>query len=439
MTWKYLPVLNACIQVTVTIGLGAVLSYFKMFDKSFVPAATRFVFYVGLPSLVILGIGIGVDFYSKAFIWKYIFGFLILRAIALVMSFGSVVIRRKQSPSASGGIGQVAVQWLCLTWISTVIMGVPILTALFNNPQEGRFYGLLAGISSFIFQLPLQLFFLECHALEQDQLVSTTSSGKQTASEKDIEPGHAASADLIESERNPSEKDIEPGLAANAVLIEPERNPIAENESTLNVAESTEVQVKNAGNRWFMCDSLTSNTHLWTKVLFRICKNPVLWGIFVGFLLSLTTIGQRYLNPKGDDYVEGLDWIRATLSWLSACVSPVSLFAMGIWMQQQGRHLVTIKPLHLSLYMLSKLVIVPLIMVGLAKALNLSDRDGRAAVLIASLPISLASFVLGEQYSIGKDVLSANVAVGSLLMLPTVIIWNLVMDAVDLFPDYMEE
>jgi predicted permease len=73
-------------------------------------------------------------------------------------------------------------------------------------------------------------------------------------------------------------------------------------------------------------------------------------------------------------------------------------------------------------------------MVGLAKALNLSDEPGRAAVLIAALPISMASFSLANRYGVGEAVMAENVTVGTLLILPTVIIWNLVMDKVDLFP-----
>jgi predicted permease len=64
------------------------------------------------------------------------------------------------------------------------------------------------------------------------------------------------------------------------------------------------------------------------------------------------------------------------------------------------------------------------------------DEPGRAAVLIATLPISMASFSLGSRYHVGEAVLSTNVAVGTVLMLPTVIIWNLVMDKVGLWTTY---
>jgi predicted permease len=84
--------------------------------------------------------------------------------------------------------------------------------------------------------------------------------------------------------------------------------------------------------------------------------------------------------------------------------------------------------------MVAKLVIVPLVMVGLAKAIHLDDQTGRAAVLIAALPISQASFVLGDRYKIGQAVLSENVALGTLLILPTILIWNIVMDELGIFP-----
>ena len=47
---------------------------------------------------------------------------------------------------------------------------MPISGAVLGDPQKGKTYGILAGISSLIFQLPLQLFILECHLLEQDDL-----------------------------------------------------------------------------------------------------------------------------------------------------------------------------------------------------------------------------------------------------------------------------
>mmetsp|Transcript_14447 Transcript_14447/g.27083 ORF Transcript_14447/g.27083 Transcript_14447/m.27083 type:complete len:256 (+) Transcript_14447:1-768(+) len=173
---------------------------------------------------------------------------------------------------------------------------------------------------------------------------------------------------------------------------------------------------------------------IWMKILVKIVHNPVLWAIAVGFILTLSTAGPRFLNPSSPDYIYGLGWIFITLSWFGDCVSPLSLFAMGIWMQQEWRTLFSIPIWSAILYMTAKLILVPMIMVGLAKAVKLDDQTGRAAVLIAALPISLASFVLGSRYKVGEVVLSENVALGTILVLPTILVWNLVMDELGIFP-----
>ena len=99
-------------------------------------------------------------------------------------------------------------------------------------------------------------------------------------------------------------------------------------------------------------------------------------GISLGLVLSLSTAG-KYLNCPGETCIQGLAWIPNTLGWLGACVSPVSLFAMGLWMHKQHRTVLSMHVLKLSSYMLSKLVLVPLIMVGLAHIMKLSDEAGR--------------------------------------------------------------
>lgn len=103
-------------------------------------------------------------------------------------------------------------------------------------------------------------------------------------------------------------------------------------------------------------------------------------------------------------------------------------------MESQGSQLFQLRWQTAFFFMLSKLVIVPLIMLGLAIAADLDDVPGRAAILIAALPISLASFSLASNYNIGQAVLSENVAMGTLLLLPTIVIWNLVLDGLDIFP-----
>jgi predicted permease len=51
-------------------------------------------------------------------------------------------------------------------------------------------------------------------------------------------------------------------------------------------------------------------------------------------------------------------------------------------------------PLQAVLYMVVKLVLVPLLMVGCAFMVGMDGEYGRAAVLVAALPVSSATFAL---------------------------------------------
>jgi len=345
--------------------------------------------------------------------------FLVLRAASLILALGAVLFTNWRDKYRSKGIGHVAVLWLSLTWISTVIMGVPICSAVFGNPNLGRKYGILAGVSSFIFQLPLQLMFLECHATEKQSRLNLPVSDEEDQSSSEV-----------------------PKLDCTMVTIQettdhsntPHGGEDQEQEDVIAASLSTHTHAD--GIKWWSLVHVEhlSSSELWLKITKRILRNPVLWGIFWGFVLSLSTAG-KYLRCPSESCILGLNWIPLTLGWLGATVSPVSLFAMGLWMHGQGtRQLFSVGIFKLSMSMVSKLIIVPLIMVGLAKGLRLSDEAGRAAILIATLPISLASFSLGRQYQVGEKDLAANVAAGTLLMLPTVLVWNIVLDKVGLFP-----
>ena len=271
--------------------------------------------------------------------------------------------------------------------------------------------------------MPLLLFFLECHALDQEIIAS-----KRGVTTNDV-------GGCIEND------DEEPSISHEVL---PESGVVAVLPPELAVEEIPEIPriepakvVDERSERNARLLGLVLRRDVWVRILTNFIHNPVVLGIVCGFILTLSTLGPRFLNPKSDEYIPGLGWFWFTTLWLGDCVSPVSLFAMGVWMQDSGiRKLVFSVPIHTTvIYMLSKLVIVPLIMVGLASAINLGDDNaGRAAVLIAVLPISMASFTFGSKYQIGESILSTNVALGTALLLPTIIIWNVVLDAWHLFP-----
>ena len=164
-----------------------------------------------------------------------------------------------------------------------------------------------------------------------------------------------------------SSPDSDEGAVVEATIAP---NP---NDATIDEVGITknETEATRRIDRWPLWRKFATNTDLWKDILFRVGTNPVIWGILWGFLISLSTFGRRFLLPTSNDYLSWLQFFVDALSWFGDCVSPVSLFSMGIWMQAQGRNIFSIGYRQISLFMLSKLVLVPLITVGLAKAFQL--------------------------------------------------------------------
>ena len=397
-----------------------------IFDaKTFVPQSTKYVFYVALPCLVVNALGININLYDDNHIWDFISAFLILRAIALLIAFLVVVTqghRHGHHGTGTGkGIGDVAALWLAMTWISTVILGKPIAAAVFGSEMKGAKYGILAAISSFIFQLPFQLFYLECHLLEEEILLGNTNL------DPDVESAQTSqSAEVDESPTT--------GLKLNKEVFDsPAVDKPLPHEEPIDVNNEAEATTQEGTTRITMWLQFAGRRDIWTKILKQALRNPVLEAIGVGFILTLSTIGPTYLKTSSEEFVPGLGWISATLSWIGETVSPIALFTMGVWMYDQGKDIFRLSCTAATLFMVSKLVLVPSIMIGIAKMLNLANEPGRAAVLIAALPISMASFSLANRYGIGETIMLENVALGNLLILPTVMIWNIVLDEAGIF------
>ncbi len=274
------------------------------------------------------------------------------------------------------------------------------------------FFGLMAGISSFLFQLPLQLFFLEASVLERQMLTPEVTDEETPTVEKESTPPH---------EIHKVDEDTH---------LEEEHTEIKMDSDSKPEAPKSRLAL------WL---ELISRRDILTQVTGRVIRNPVLWGICIGFIISLSTFGKTYLRRLNDDkepntnYVEGLEWFVALLNWLGDMVSPLSLFSMGVWMHQQGKDLISVSWLELAGSMLVKLVLIPLLMVGLVDVYDLPNTYARSAVLVAALPISLAAFSLGKQFDIGEASLAANVTMGTILMLPALLAWIEVMDHFELY------
>ena len=381
-----------------------------------------------------------------------------LRAVTLVcctLLFGGAL---------RGSVGDVAAAWLCTTWVSTVVMGTPLLRAVLGPAYAPL--GVVAGISSYIFQLPLMLFLFEVDAWRRAK--REQQAGQQQQESRDGEGGSKEGS----ARRTPT-----PSTDAAAVAV-----------GALDVRASggaAEDAPPSRTRRWrWACGWLPLvGPQQRERLALRLLTNHVLWGVGIGVVLSLSKIGPKWLNPgtglNGTDgprtataprlcaptyparagtppaqrnptFCPWVAFISVLLDYFARCTEPVAFFATGeeaLTLRPAGwgaggseRRCLTLRPAgwgaggserrcltgwlggavqhahpsattpagmwmvgrsplacgawQAALYMVAKLVLLPLLAVGCAAAVGLGGASARAAVLLAALPISPAAFAV---------------------------------------------
>ena len=415
--WRYTPVLNVCVQLLLSCLLGAVAASAGVVPPPARRALQTFVFHVALPLHVCRGVALRVDFRDRA-LYPFVGVFLVIRALALLASAAAVLTPRARFPNPRVHpladdrpvvlgdptlASRLCETWLGLSWFSTIVVGLPVLTAALGDQNLAFRLALQAAISSFIFQLPGILLLLETHAATP------------------LVPAPDA-----------------PLLAARALA--------------------------------------------------RLAKNPVLWGIASGIVLSVTRAGQWLDAPSHPptSASQNAAFIEATARSFGAVVTPLGMFVTGAWMAHRGTEMrgtpgtpgttqtegtspsghtpsapplefVSVAPqpgtnpspapspspspspsptrapvvsssrsrLAFSLCVLvAKLVVVPAVTFALSRATGvLSREEVIGATLIASLPVSVASVVLTERHGAPSDIVAAQVVGGVACVLPATLAW----------------
>jgi predicted permease len=289
----------------------------------------------------------------------------------------------------------MVIDWMVSCWISTVVLGMPLITAVLG--VQYAVLAVAAAISSFIFQLPVMLFALDYSMrtlAKENETPRVPSSVQPNTRRRDRHEGNCFDDEEMDGE-------------ALEVVVEEE-----------GTGERTGSRIG----------------HVVTSTL----RNPVLLAIVVGVALSESRIGPKYLNPGRPShppnccYIEEVGFIALTLQRFSQCLQPMALLSVGIFLLNKS-------PIACGLfnslaYMAIKVVAVPGLMVLCALAVGLAGAEARAAVLLASLPVSAAAYTLSERYGIGQKITESNIFLGNLLVLPTTIGWVSFMDAIELFP-----
>jgi hypothetical protein len=133
------------VQILIALATGFVCVLVRALDqKTDIHAINKVIFYILLPSAVLLALGLNTNL-RDGDVWRFVGGFLLLRALCLIAVWVFHGLVRRQS------LAYVCIQWMVTCWVSTVVLGIPLLIATLG-PQYGSL-GAVAAISSFIFQV----------------------------------------------------------------------------------------------------------------------------------------------------------------------------------------------------------------------------------------------------------------------------------------------
>lgn len=142
----------------------------------------------------------------------------------------------------------------------------------------------------------------------------------------------------------------------------------------------------------------------------RLSVNPLILSILFGFLFSLAN-------------VEIPEYFSIPLHMLGSTTATVAIFMLGVFLY--GRQYANIgDALKLSLL---RIVLLPLIALGVATSFNLPKLSIATLVVMHSVPVAVSMIVLSERYNFYKETIASLIFVSSLGAAIYLNLWLLVL------------
>ena len=373
--WKLLPLTVAIWALLLAAVVGGMFGLSGILPRG-APQLRKYVWFVALPCLI-LDVTMSLDLTGLG---KVVATFVQWRAVFFGIALMDALRLRK-------GVLAVVEAWLALSWVSTVLVGFPMLLAITDIGQAARM-SLGAAISSFVFQLPLQIVLLE--------IGSATSDAELTHWTVPLKLG-------------------------GIVLLRLLQNPVAWaiclgcTMSRTNIGDDAEEDA------YWRCFHDTFE-------LLGACATP----------LALCVTGTYFARPmevKAQPQPEAKEMTEDPESPLEE-IEETTTCSTGAWFHEMATRLggafQDARPTIRSLVFLwIKITGAPGLMYFLAQK-NLNRRDMRAAVLLAATPASSAAVVIAQKYHLDDKFCAHQALYGLVLLLPTVLFWSEIMDDNDI-------
>lgn len=141
----------------------------------------------------------------------------------------------------------------------------------------------------------------------------------------------------------------------------------------------------------------------------EVARNPLVIASIVGVISNLSGV-VKYMGPAAEG-----------IALLGRAALPVALVSVGAALSLGSARLV---PLHLSVGIFSKLLVAPVLMLGVGYAIGLPPLLLAVAVGLASMPSAPASYVLAREMGGDAPLMASIVTATTLLSLITIPFWH---------------
>ena len=136
----------------------------------------------------------------------------------------------------------------------------------------------------------------------------------------------------------------------------------------------------------------------------ELLLSPFIWATLIGLVLALADV--RLPGP-----------VQTLVGLLAGAAAPTALVALGLFMAQSQGSLFSALP---SLVTTGKLVVHPALTAAMAATLALSPEKQTIAVLMASMPPAVASFLMAERYRVGEEDAAATIVLATAASVATI-------------------
>ncbi|KAL0302865.1 UNVERIFIED_CONTAM: Auxin efflux carrier component 5 [Sesamum radiatum] len=397
----------APLYVALALGYGSV-KWWRMFKPDQCDAINRFNCYFIIPFFT-FHFTSGVDPYHMNY--RFLAADVIAKAIAgSALALWANLWRK-------GELSWAITSFSLSSLNNTLVVGVPLLEAMYG--PVGQDLVVQSSVIQSLLWFPILLFLLQFW--RTSRLMFNAAANNNNNNNNSSNTIHNYAPTSTPNYSSNIEIVVQQGATADATTNSDHQVPKDQNYNNTPPAPAPVINVNGTTTKESGKSASSNNLGpTMKKVCAKLGKNPNCYACALGLIWALLAKRWDFEMPS---IVDGSVMIMAKAG------SGVAMFTMGLFMALQEK--VIACGVRLTIYgMVLRFVSGPFTVAVGSLALGLRSNVLRIAVIQAALPQAISSFVFAQEYGLHANVLSTAVIFGTIVSLPLLIAYYVVLDVV---------